>query len=72
MIRVLPKRIRADATALVALVGVAPDLAVDWSATSGTITPLTTVTDAQGRAFARWTPSAEGAATITAAYGGNA
>lgn len=69
MIRVLPSRIRLDASALVALVGAPAERAVAWSCSSGTITGFSTITDANGRAFAKWTPEAEGAATIEVTYG---
>jgi hypothetical protein len=69
MIRVLPRRIRAEATALVALVSAPPSRSVDWTCSAGTITPLSTHTDATGRAFALWTPAGEGAATVGATYG---
>lgn len=68
MIRVLPRRVRIDATALVALVGAPPDRSVEWTSSSGALVPFTSTTDKHGRAFALWTPGTEGAATVGATY----
>lgn len=70
MILVLPRRrIRADATALLALVGVEPARAVTWEATGGTVEALGSYTDGSGRAFAKFTPDGVGVVTVTATFG---
>lgn len=69
MIRVLPSRVRLDGTALVALLGAPAARAVAWSCSSGSIAGYSTITDDHGRAFAKFTPAAEGAATIEVSYG---
>ncbi len=70
MLRVLPgSRIALDATALLCLVGAPASRAVTWTASSGTVEPINTYTDANGRAFALWTPAEEGAATLGASFG---
>ena len=70
MLRVLPgNTTRLDGSLLLALVGVPAWRAVDWTCSSGLIEALNTYTNEEGRAFALWTPAAEGAATIGATYG---
>jgi len=51
-----PTSVRADATSLLTFLG-PPDRKVSWGLTGdGTITPLTSRTDAQGRAYAKYSP----------------
>lgn len=65
-----PRAVRADATSLIVLLG-PPDRAVSWSiAGSGSLAILSERTDAQGRAYAKYTPGTAGnAPTVTASYG---
>ena len=68
---VLPSnRVRDDGNAMVVLVAL-PNRAVTWSiAGAGTLTVITSRTDAAGRAYCRYNPGgAGGTATITAEYG---
>ena len=70
MIHVLPgTSVRVDASLLLAVTGAEPARAIVWSADFGTVTAFSDITDATGRAFARYTPSSEGPAVITATYG---
>ena len=71
MIALYPQTVYADSTgALVVLQG-PPNRAVAWALTgSGTLTPLTAYTDAQGRAAAKYTPGTVGDhITIQVTYG---
>lgn len=71
MLTVYPANVYGDSTgALVVLSGL-PNRAVTWSLTgSGTLTPLTTFTDAQGRASAKYVPGTIGdVVTVEATYG---
>lgn len=71
MLTVYPANVYADSSgALVVLSGI-PNRAVTWSLTgSGTLTPITTTTDAQGRASAKYVPAVAGdVVTIEATYG---
>jgi hypothetical protein len=69
---IYPANVYADSTgALVVLQG-PPNRAVTWALTagSGTLTPLTNYTDAQGRAAAVYTPGTVGDhITVQATYG---
>jgi hypothetical protein len=59
-----PAVIALSATSLISYVG-APEVAVQWTLTGpGTITPLSTRTDAAGHAAAKYTPAAVGV-TVT-------
>lgn len=70
MITVYPALVYANSTgALVVLTG-PPNRAVTWQLTgAGSLTPLGSTTDAQGRAGAMFVPGATGAVTIEATYG---
>ncbi len=72
MLIVTPSRVYADSTgALVTLSGL-PNRTVTWSIASGdgTITPITSYTNAQGTAAALYTPGTAGiTAVIEAQYG---
>lgn len=72
MLTVYPPSVYADSTgALVVLSGV-PNRAVTWSIASGdgTLTPITTYTDAQGRSAAKYVPGTAGTTpVIEAQYG---
>jgi len=64
MIHVYPSRVRADASALVVYSGAA-NRTLTWTlGGSGTLTPLSSRTDARGQAAARYEPGNEGE-TIT-------
>lgn len=69
-ITALPARIRADATALV-IVMAAPNRTVAWSMSGpGTLEIITDVTDAGGRAYAKYVPDGgTGSAIVSAVYG---
>lgn len=60
----------AGSTGIVVFSGL-PDRAVAWSLVSGsgTLTPITSYTDAAGHAWARYEPLAAGAAVIEATHG---
>lgn len=70
MISATPRRVRADATALIVLVG-PPNRAVTWSLDgSGSLGVFSEYTDAQGRCYAIYSPGDAGdAPTISATYG---
>jgi hypothetical protein len=62
--------IYADSTGVLIVLAGPPNRAVTWALTgSGTLTPLTDYTDAQGRAAAKFVPSAAGVASVSATYG---
>jgi hypothetical protein len=69
-IQAYPQQVRADATSLLVFIG-PPDSAVSWSLTgNGTLTSISTFTDGQGRAYARYTPGSPGdTPTVTVDYG---
>lgn len=70
MLTVSPSSVRADASALIVLLG-PPDRSVTWRLTgSGTLTPIHARTDARGVAAARYTPGTPGeVVTVEAEYG---
>lgn len=60
IITAYPSQVRADATCLLVYQG-EPNRSVSWNLTgSGTITPFSNSTDAQGRAGAKYTPGTPG------------
>lgn len=70
-ISAMPASLRADASALLAFDGPA-HVIVAWSIVSGpgTVTPLSSATDATGRAWAVYRPNgASGTATIRVQHG---
>ena len=69
MIRIIPKHVRADGRAIVALVGAPADRSVNWVASSGTMHVLNDRTDAYGRACAILEPAGEGTVEIEVTYG---
>jgi hypothetical protein len=66
-----PPRVTADSTGALMVLNGPPMRAVTWSLTgSGTLTPLTNATDAQGRAAAKYVPGTPGdIVTVSATYG---
>lgn len=69
-ITVYPISVRADASALIVYHG-APARTVSWSlAGSGTLTPLTEFTDANGNAAAKYLPGTIGATVVITAVAG--
>ena len=71
MLTVYPQNVYEDSTgALVVLSGL-PNRVVTWSLTgSGTLTPITSTTDALGRASAKYVPGTAGdVVTVQAIYG---
>lgn len=70
MLTVYPSRIYADSTGALVVVSGLPNRAVTWQLTgAGTLTPINTYTDAQGRAAARFVPAGAGVVTVQASYG---
>lgn len=71
MLTVYPANVYADSTGAIVVLNGLPNRAVTWSLTgSGTLTPITTTTDAQGRASAKYVPGTAGdAVTVQATYG---
>ena len=71
MLTVYPRRIYADSTGALIVVSGLPNRAVTWQLTggAGTLTPINTYTDAQGRAAARFVPAGAGVVTVQASYG---
>ncbi|RWA55349.1 hypothetical protein AU476_07525 [Cupriavidus sp. UYMSc13B] len=70
-LRILSNLLHADATAILVFDG-PPNVAVGWSVVggSGTITPLSGRTDAQGRAWAKFDPiGIGGTATVEVEHG---
>ena len=58
MLTVYPPSVYADSTGALVVLSALPNRAVNWSIASGdgTLTPITTYTDAQGRAAAMYVP----------------
>lgn len=68
-IRTYPAPIRSDQAALIVFSGT-PDRVVKWSlAGLGTLTPLSTFTDRNGQAAARFVPAGVGSVTFTVECG---
>lgn len=65
-----PQQVRADATSLLVFIGPA-NSTVSWTLTgSGTLTAISTFTDGQGRAYAKYTPGSPGdTPTVSVTYG---
>ena len=65
-----PQQVRVDATALIVFTG-PPGRSVTWSLSgTGTLTAITSSTDAQGRAYAQYTPGDIGSTPqVSATYG---
>jgi hypothetical protein len=68
---VYPPQVYADSTGALIVLNGPPLRAVTWALTgSGTLTPITNATDAQGRAAAKYVPGAPGdTAIVSATYG---
>ena len=66
-----PPSVYADSTGALVILHGPPNRAVTWSLSgSGTLTPITSSTDAQGRAAAKYVPGTPGdAVRVSAAYG---
>ncbi len=72
MITAFPPHVRANSSSLIVYRG-APLVAVEWDITgSGTLTPITTATDAGGRATARYTLGTIGEWVTITIYAGTA
>lgn len=71
MLTVYPANVHEDSTGALVVLSGPPNRAVTWSLTgSGTLTPITSATDALGRASAMYVPGTAGdAPTIEATYG---
>lgn len=69
MIRVIPRRPRADSRSIVALVGAPANVAVNWIASAGTMHVINDRTDSLGRASAIFEPAGEGTVEIEVTYG---
>ena len=71
MLTVYPPNVYEDSTGATVVLSGPANRAVTWSLTgSGTLTPITSTTDAQGRAAAKYIPGSAGdVVTIEAAYG---
>lgn len=68
---IYPSQVFADSTGALIVLSGPPNRAVTWALSgSGTLTPITSSTDAQGRAAAKYIPGTPGdTAEVTATYG---